>query len=262
MATGYNSGIYQIYNKQTQKCYIGSSCTLRKRFNAHKVALYKNAHYNKHLQAAYNKYGKDAFEWNIILYCAKKDLIFYEQRCIDAYTENELYNQTTIVVHPAMHYVKTTKFKQEAKNRMTALNNDPAFQQANKIRSKEHMIKQNKNPEFRKKAEEASKKAKQKPEVKEADTLRLLNWVANNKEQALANFEENKKNYRDNPDNLAAMKERGKLQAEKLNLEPGRKEKQRDRMLLLNLDPEYQKKCKAGRDKKEELKKLALKESK
>jgi group I intron endonuclease len=88
----YKSGIYQILNIVNGKRYIGSSSNLKKRLSSHSLSLSKNYHHNKHLQNAFLKYGIDKFEIKILLYCSIEDLIFFEQRAIDAYGLKNLYN--------------------------------------------------------------------------------------------------------------------------------------------------------------------------
>lgn len=60
-------GIYQILNVVNNKVYIGQTteCFL-KRFWHHNWSLNSNRHANKYLQNAWNKYGKDMFEFSVI----------------------------------------------------------------------------------------------------------------------------------------------------------------------------------------------------
>jgi len=88
----YNTGIYQIVNQINNKRYIGSAVDLYNRKHIHFSTLKNNNHKNKHLQQAYNKYGKNNFTFKILLLCDKKNLLFYEQRIIDSYYFNSLYN--------------------------------------------------------------------------------------------------------------------------------------------------------------------------
>lgn len=60
------SGIYCIENKKNNKRYIGSSVDIEDRFRHHKSSLRHNRHSNKHLQASWEKYGEDSFEFFII----------------------------------------------------------------------------------------------------------------------------------------------------------------------------------------------------
>lgn len=66
------SGIYAIRNKINGKLYIGSSNSVHYRWKQqHRPRLCNNTHYNKHLQHAWNKYGENAFELQIIEECAE-----------------------------------------------------------------------------------------------------------------------------------------------------------------------------------------------
>jgi len=59
-------GIYQIRNELNGKCYVGSTVALRRRWLAHLSMLRRGQHENAHLQAAFNKYGADAFLFVIL----------------------------------------------------------------------------------------------------------------------------------------------------------------------------------------------------
>lgn len=89
-------GIYYIKNIINNTIYIGKSVDINRRFIRHKSELNKNCHKNLHLQRAYNKYGKDNFEFGVIVQCDKQDLnkleIYYIQ---EARNNNQnLYNIT------------------------------------------------------------------------------------------------------------------------------------------------------------------------
>lgn len=76
-------GIYMIYNNISLKCYVGSSCNLKERFQSHFRALTHNKHYNVYLQNAWNKHGKDTFEFILIGECPKELLREGEQFYLD-----------------------------------------------------------------------------------------------------------------------------------------------------------------------------------
>ena len=73
-----NCGIYCIKNNINDKLYIGQSINLKRRKRKHFSELNTNHHVNTHLQRAYNKYGKENFEFKILLLCEKEDLTYYE----------------------------------------------------------------------------------------------------------------------------------------------------------------------------------------
>ena len=58
--------IYQITNMVNGKYYIGSTESFARREWQHKYDLKRNAHKNPRIQAAWNKYGPDAFVFEVI----------------------------------------------------------------------------------------------------------------------------------------------------------------------------------------------------
>lgn len=64
------TGIYTIKNKTTGKMYIGSTTVgIIKRLAHHYAMLNSNIHKNQYLQNAWNKYGEDDFEMEVLEYC-------------------------------------------------------------------------------------------------------------------------------------------------------------------------------------------------
>lgn len=59
-------GVYKITNIKNGKIYIGSAKRFRERASGHTSSLRKNKHQNKHLQASWNKHGKDAFLFEVL----------------------------------------------------------------------------------------------------------------------------------------------------------------------------------------------------
>lgn len=74
------SGIYCIINKINGKRYIGQTYDLKYRKMRHICDLRGNRHSNNHLQASWNKYGEDAFEYVVVEECS-----------LDIINEREIY---------------------------------------------------------------------------------------------------------------------------------------------------------------------------
>lgn len=74
------SGIYAIRNTANGKCYVGSAANLKSRWCQHKHALIKNSHYSKHMQAAWNKYGMEVFEFIILEFVESKNLLLEREQ--------------------------------------------------------------------------------------------------------------------------------------------------------------------------------------
>ena len=89
----FKSGIYKITNLTNQKFYIGSSVNIYNRFHTHSTKLKKNVHFSRHLQASYNKYGKDNFIFEVVEYCQKELCVEREQYYLD--TLKPQYNKRT-----------------------------------------------------------------------------------------------------------------------------------------------------------------------
>lgn len=78
-------GIYTIINIINNKKYIGQSIDIENRFIRHKSELNNNRHINRHLQASWNKYGKDNFKFQIVEECTKEELNKREKYWIKYY---------------------------------------------------------------------------------------------------------------------------------------------------------------------------------
>jgi group I intron endonuclease len=59
-------GIYKIINIVNSHFYVGSAVNIRRRKARHFYELRSGRHSNKHLQAAWNKYGEQAFTFVIV----------------------------------------------------------------------------------------------------------------------------------------------------------------------------------------------------
>lgn len=86
------SGVYAIVNLISGKQYIGSAVDIKKRRGDHFTMLKKGSHHCRHLQNAYNKYGRTRFGFKIIMECQASELVRNEQRHMDGARKNNLYN--------------------------------------------------------------------------------------------------------------------------------------------------------------------------
>lgn len=76
-------GVYSIFNVANGKKYVGSSKDIYNRWHEHLHLLRRNEAHNKHLQAAFNKYGEDNFVFNILEFCKEEERFDREQYYID-----------------------------------------------------------------------------------------------------------------------------------------------------------------------------------
>ena len=77
-------GIYKIFNKITKRFYIGSSGDIPRRWRSHRNLLKNNKHHNIFLQREYNKYGKDAFIYEVVCETSIETLLEKEQELFES----------------------------------------------------------------------------------------------------------------------------------------------------------------------------------
>lgn len=113
-------GIYKIHCKGNNRDYIGSALNHLRRWTSHKSMLRRGIHNNRHLQNAYNKYGKESFIYTFIEECEEELLVEREQYWIDSYDFEELMNSSpTASTSIGFEHSKETKaiLKKIAKKR-------------------------------------------------------------------------------------------------------------------------------------------------
>lgn len=76
-------GIYIITCVPNKRIYIGSSVNMRGRYASHKSRLAIGTHSNRHLQNAWNKYGEDAFVFEVLELVMPWSLTDREQYWLD-----------------------------------------------------------------------------------------------------------------------------------------------------------------------------------
>lgn len=110
------SGIYKITNTKTGRAYIGSSVNITSRLAHHFNELSKGIHHCSYLQNSYNKWGKDAFDADVIEYVDDiKILLEREQFYIDSIGLDSLYN-----THPMARSPLGVKRTAETKAKLSA----------------------------------------------------------------------------------------------------------------------------------------------
>ena len=102
-------GVYKITNNVTNKHYIGSSNNVEGRLYTHFYRMHNGCHGNRHLQRAFDKYGKDSFTTEIMKECEQSELIHLEQEFID--TLQPQYNMSIIAGR--------VEFTQDVKDKMS-----------------------------------------------------------------------------------------------------------------------------------------------
>jgi group I intron endonuclease len=96
----FRSGIYLIRSKVSKRLYVGSAVDIPTRWIQHIYNLRLGNHKNRHLQRAWNKYKEESFSFEVLLYCDKQNLILYEQRAMDYFSQyfgwRTLYNDCPV----------------------------------------------------------------------------------------------------------------------------------------------------------------------
>lgn len=88
-----NSGVYVIKNNMNQKCYVGSTKNIRQRLSTHKSMLMNGTHHNVRLQEDYNKYGIEAFTFDVLIECPEDEARKQEAHFIHIFNcERDGYN--------------------------------------------------------------------------------------------------------------------------------------------------------------------------
>lgn len=99
-----NQGIYKIINVVNNKFYVGSAVNLRKRKSRHFSELRMGRHNNRHLLAAWNKYGEQAFIFVVVEEVSDRALLLEaENRWLKDHVGKEYcYNIGTDATAPAL----------------------------------------------------------------------------------------------------------------------------------------------------------------
>lgn len=117
------SGIYRILNKINGNCYIGSSLNVEKRYKHHLSTLRHNSSRCSILQKAFNKYGEDNFEFQVILCCKPECRLYYEQQLI-----RELNSQYNVFTNVSDSPLRQFTFTEQSKLKMSIAHKGKNYQ--------------------------------------------------------------------------------------------------------------------------------------
>lgn len=146
------SGIYRILNKINGNCYIGSSPNVEKRYKHHLSTLRHNSSRCSILQKAFNKYGEDNFEFQVILCCKPEYRLYYEQQLI-----RELNSQYNVFTNVSDSPLRQFTFTEQSKLKMSIAHKGKKLSEQHK-----HNISlANKGRVFSKESKDKIRKAKQ-----------------------------------------------------------------------------------------------------
>lgn len=113
-------GVYAIINTVNGKRYVGSSTrSIRNRWRQHRLTLKANCHDNGYLQRAWNKYGEQVFDWQVLENCEPEQCLAREQFWIDEL--RSVKGPAGYNICPTAGNSRGTKHTEETKRRMSAL---------------------------------------------------------------------------------------------------------------------------------------------
>lgn len=107
-------GVYCVEHKDTGRKYFGSSVRVMDRLLRHKRMLRAGTHHSPHLQAAFNKYGENSFDFKVVVKCVPEQRLFIEQGLVNAYPDN--FNGRQIV---SPNYLLGKKLSEEHKKKIS-----------------------------------------------------------------------------------------------------------------------------------------------
>lgn len=117
--------IYRILNVVTDQFYVGSAINFRRRRWEHIDALKKGVHHCKKLQVAWDEYGPDAFEFEVIEESADADVLQIEDTYLVQHAGQDIcYNTATSTMQPPSVDLHTLEKIRESMKRLYAADPD------------------------------------------------------------------------------------------------------------------------------------------
>ncbi len=116
------SGIYKFVC--ANYVYVGSSCNMYVRYNAHLVRLRAGKHYNNIFNRLFAKYGEGSLTFSILEFCVKELLIEREQYWLDYYrglNAEKIMNLTEVVNAPMYGKTHTEETKRKISENRTVV---------------------------------------------------------------------------------------------------------------------------------------------
>ncbi|WP_419883938.1 GIY-YIG nuclease family protein [Peribacillus sp. B-H-3] len=121
------SGIYKITCTDTGKFYIGSAVNICMRWSTHLHDLRKNQHENTYLQNSFNKYGEEAFKFEIVESIIDKEMLVEREQFwfdeLKPYDRNIGFNILKVAGS-----CLGKKLKESTKNKLKRVLNKPVLQ--------------------------------------------------------------------------------------------------------------------------------------
>jgi group I intron endonuclease len=161
-------GIYTIKCLKNNKLLIGQSTNILRRFSQHKFYLKNNAHDNRHLQFAYNKYGLENFIFEILVTC-EEDHLYSEENywCNILNTHNDQFGYNIKPTNPNGCYRHSQETKLKIGEANKGKKHSEEFKKKCSVRMKGHV----KTDEIKQKIKESSIGKKHSEESKQKMSL-------------------------------------------------------------------------------------------
>lgn len=157
-------GVYAIINQVSAHRYIGSSCSINRRWAEHRYDLRHGKHKSEYLQNAWNKYGETSFVFTILEIVESPELLQErEQHYMDFFQPE--YN-----IYPYAFSSRGAKHSEETKSRISQKNRGHLVSEEQRELLRQVNLGKKMTPEAR----ENHRRAMNRPEMIEANRQRAL----------------------------------------------------------------------------------------